>query len=151
MAKRLQAEADRDRQLAEAREDMEIAAIEEQFALRMRLLDEEIMRRRAGEEEAALQRERKEYQAQQRRIQAAEREIQRAAEKQRKEAEQAERERFVEGKGIAAEEFLRTSFEGGTTKVQEVKDMGVLDSLGIVNGTLKGIEAWLKRQAATLQ
>ncbi len=150
-ARRIQAEADRDRQLAEAREDMEKAAIEEQFALRMRLLDEEIMRRRAGEEEAALQRERKEYQAQQRRIQAAEREIQRAAEKQRKEAEQAERERFVEGKGIAAEEFLRTSFEGGTTKVQEVKDMGVLDALGLVNGTLKSVEAWLKRQAATLQ
>lgn len=152
--KRIQVERDRDKQLADARSDLEKTAIQEQFDLRMRLIDDEAAARRQSEKDAAFERERQAFQENQKRRERWEEQSRREAEKQKEEQkkanEQAERDRFIEGKGIAADEFLRTSFEGGDMKIQEVKDPEAVAAIDAGNAILDQIARNTKNTSATL-
>lgn len=152
--KRIQVERDRDKQLADARSDLEKTAIQEQFDLRMRLIDDEAAARSQSEKDAAFEREREANMENRRRRERWEEQSRREAEKQKEEQkkanEQAERDRFIEGKGIAADEFLRTSFEGGDMKIQEVKDPEAVAAIDAGNAILDQIARNTKNTSATL-
>lgn len=153
--KRIKVEQDRDKQLVDARSALEKKSIQEQFELRMRLIEDEAAARRQADQDAAFERERQAFQENQRlrelAEQRAERELKLAEEKQKKAAEQAERDRFIEGKGMAADEFLRTNFAGGEAgKVQEVKDPEAVGALNEANAILDQIARNTKNLSATL-
>jgi len=153
--KRIKVEQDRDKQLADARSELEKKAIQEQFDLRMRLIDDEAAARRQAEKDAAFERERQAFQENRKRRELAEELAAKEAEEREaareKEAEKAERNRFIEAKGIEAAEFLRTNFQGGDTgKPQEVKDPEAVAALEAGNTLLDQIARNTQNQAATL-
>ncbi|MEM6504802.1 MAG: hypothetical protein AAF711_04985 [Planctomycetota bacterium] len=149
--KRIQTLADKEKALAKEMNEVERAAVEKLFDARMRRIEEEAQARRRMEQEESDPRDRARYQRRMREMRDAEREAMRERKASKAEAQQAERDRFIESKGFAAEEFLRTSFEGGTAaKMQEVKDEAAVGELQGLNAGVDTIIRRMRTLSATM-
>ena len=136
--------------LAKASNDVERRAIENLHKFRIGLIEDERRARRQAEEDARrnfLQNWERDYA---RGLEKQNRELERAAKARQAEADQAERDRFVEGKGFSAEEFMRTNFAGGTAEQQKVNDPEAVNELQEVNQNLLDVIRAVNKQVAAL-
>lgn len=148
--KRFETRLKYDQAMANAQTEREREAIEYLFNTRMALIEREAAAREAAEEELERKHIERLEEQRQRTLEAARRRDEAEAKIAEREAEQRERDRFVEGRGFSAEEFMRTNFSGGSQQPQEVKDPEAVGELKRVNENLVEIAARLIQQAATL-